>query len=320
MSRKWLAVGAKAAVSVLLIWYLFDRVDIRHVIGRARDLDLGYAILCVAALAVQTVLVTMRWWLVAQVTEAYLPWSTALRTLLIGLFFNQTLPSSVGGDAVRVWLLTRDGLAIGKAVNVVLCDRVVGLVVLVGIIGLSLPALNPYISDPAMRAGLNVVALAALAAFATFLLAGEKLAKLLRLWRFTRPFGHLATDFRQLFLRPRATAILIALSVVIHLLTVTAVTVLARGTAIPLSFFNCLLIVPTVMLVTTVPISIAGWGVRESAMVAGFGLIGMAPVDALALSVLYGLFQILISLPGGVVWLISRPRGRPEDLPAPTDA
>ncbi len=105
-----------------------------------------------------------------------------------------------------------------------------------------------------------------------------------------------------------------------HLLTIATVTLFARGTGISLSFFNCLLIVPTVMLVTTIPISIAGWGVRESAMVAGFGLIGMAPGDALALSVLYGLFTILIALPGGVVWLVTRPRGRPENVAAPTDA
>src|SRR5258708_29856031 len=317
MSRKWLAVAAKAAVSALLLWYLLDRVDIKDVMARARHLELGYAILCVGALATQTVLVTARWWLVAQITEAYLEPRTAFRILFIGMFFNQTLPSSVGGDAVRVWLLTREGLSIGKAVNVVLCDRVVGLVVLVGIIGLSLPALNAYISDTATRTALNFIAAAAFVGFLLFLLAGQKLAGLLRRWRLTRPFGNLATDFRQLFLRPRATAILMGMSTVVHLLTVAAVALLGWGPGIPITFLHCFMVVPPVLLVTTLPISIAGWGVRESAMVAGFGLVGIGTGDALALSVLYGLFQMLVALPGGVVWLVGR---RDARLVAPRDA
>ena len=64
---------------------------------------------------------------------------------------------------------------------------------------------------------------------------------------------------------------------IIHLMTVLAIMFLAWGLDMQVSFLDGLMIVPTVLLLTTLPISVAGWGVREGAMVAGFGLVGVAP-------------------------------------------
>ena len=311
MSRKWLAVAAKAAVSAVLIWYLLRKVDLDQVTARAARLQPIDATVCLLVLVVQIAVVTARWRLVARLIGTRLEIWTALRILWIGMFFNQTLPSSVGGDAVRVWLLTRESITTGKAVSLVLCDRVVGLVVLMALIFLLLPLISTrLISDMALRTALTVVAIVGTAGFAFFLLAGEKLAALLRRWSFTRPFGNLATDFRQLFLRPGSTTVLVSLSFLVHGLTAASVALLAWGLDLSVSFVSCLLVMPAVILVTTLPISIAGWGVRESAMVGGFGLVGVAAGDALALSVLFGLAQIAVALPGGAIWLAGRPRAQ----------
>ena len=66
---------------------------------------------------------------------------------------------------------------------------------------------------------------------------------------------------------------------------------------------------PPIMLITTLPLSIGGWGIRENAIILGFGLIGIASDAALALSVLLGLIALVTALPGGLVWLLSRERG-----------
>jgi uncharacterized protein (TIRG00374 family) len=310
MNRKTLAVATKVAISVLLIWLLLERVDVTKVVARARALDVFDAVLCLFLLAVQTGLVTARWWLVARITDTALTLTAALRILVIGMFFNQTLPSSVGGDAVRVWLVTRENIPLGKAVNVVLCDRVLALVVLVGLIGATLPAIYARVEDEATRAALAALVGVGAVGLAVFLVAGERLADLLRRWRVTRPFGNLASDFRRLFTRP-AAIIPLTLSTIIHLLTVLTIMLLAWGLDIEAGFLDGLMIVPTVVLLTTLPISVAGWGVREGAMVVGFGLIGVPADGALVVSVLFGLATILISLPGGLVWLVGRSRGEP---------
>lgn len=310
MSRKWLAVAAKAAISILLIWFLLDRVDVTKVVARTRTLEALDIVLCLLVLVVQTGLVAVRWWLVAQVTDTALALPAALRILIIGMFFNQTLPSSVGGDAVRVWLVTREEVPLGKAINVVLCDRVLALVVLIGIIGATLPAIYSRVGDEATRAALAILVGSGAIALVAFVIAGEHLATMLRRWRLTRPFGDLASDFRRLF--TRQTAIIpFVLSGIIHLMTVFAIIVLAWALKLEVTFLDGLMVVPTVLLLTTLPISVAGWGVREGAMVVGFGFIGVSADGTLALSVIFGLTLILVSLPGGVLWLIGRSRGEP---------
>ena len=71
-----------------------------------------------------------------------------------------------------------------------------------------------------------------------------------------------------------------------------------------LSFLDCLVLIPPIVLVSTIPISIAGWGVREAVMITLLALVGVAEADAFVLSVLFGLLTFGLSLPGGIVWII----------------
>jgi len=79
---------------------------------------------------------------------------------------------------------------------------------------------------------------------------------------------------------------------------------LALALGIQVSPVVTMVLVPPVMLIASVPISIAGWGLRESAMVAAFGFVGVAEGDAFVLSILFGLANIVASLPGGLIWLL----------------
>jgi hypothetical protein len=73
-----------------------------------------------------------------------------------------------------------------------------------------------------------------------------------------------------------------------------------------------------VLLVATVPISIAGWGVRESSMVVAFGYAGLAQSDGLTLSILFGLVSFAVGAIGGVIWIASGLRKL--SFTSPTDA
>ena len=66
------------------------------------------------------------------------------------------------------------------------------------------------------------------------------------------------------------------------------------------------LIIPLVMLLMIIPVSIAGWGVRDGAMVVGMGYLVVAPEQAFTLSIIYGIMLLAIALPGGLVWLAHR--------------
>jgi len=80
------------------------------------------------------------------------------------------------------------------------------------------------------------------------------------------------------------------------------------------SFTSMMVLVPPVLLISMLPISVAGWGVREGAMVVALNLVGAPAHQSLALSICFGLCLVAISLPGGVLWFISR-----RQIPADSD-
>jgi uncharacterized membrane protein YbhN (UPF0104 family) len=113
-------------------------------------------------------------------------------------------------------------------------------------------------------------------------------------------------------------------AVMIHVVRVLTVYVVAVGMSLPVSFLECLLLVPSALLVTNVPISLGGWGLREGAFVVAFAFVGLTAEQALALSALFGLTILSSSLLGGLVWVFLcqpagsvRPISRPPRRPTP---
>lgn len=91
-------------------------------------------------------------------------------------------------------------------------------------------------------------------------------------------------------------------------LNLWAIYLLAIGVGIELPVVTCFFFGGLSVLASVLPISMAGWGVREGAMVALFGLVGIAPAQAMTVSVTFGVLMVLTSLPGGLLWLRSAVR------------
>src|SRR5262249_8361581 len=92
--------------------------------------------------------------------------------------------------------------------------------------------------------------------------------------------------------------------------------VIARTLGITIGPMAIAAVMSLVTLVVILPISIAGWGVREVSFVAVLGLLGVEREAALLLSLGVGLLTMLVRLPGAVLWLIARQWGHssPVDL------
>jgi uncharacterized membrane protein YbhN (UPF0104 family) len=305
MRHPWISVAIRAAVTLSLLGWLLHRIDLEPLLARIGRLDAFFAAAAIALMMAQLLLTGWRWGRVARIIGAPLTREATIRLTLIGQFFNQTLPSAIGGDAVRAWLAQREGMSLTKAVSGVFADRVIALLLLVAMVAATLPAFYARVPAPGLR--LSVSALCAATAAGVFILLafGPWLVRLLQRHRWTKALGELADDLR-LVLTSRGGIAAIASAVVIHLAVVTSIWLIAHALAIEVDLLDCLVLVPPIVLITTLPISIAGWGLRESATVVGFGFVGVAPVDAVALSVVFGLAQIAIGLPGGGAWMLQR--------------
>jgi hypothetical protein len=247
---------------------------------------------------------TLRWLAVVNANGSKLGFKTALQVVLIGHFFNQALPSSVGGDAVRVWCAYRAGLGFGAAANTVIIDRAITLFSLLLLSAAGLPWLFEIVQDPVAQWALSTVICAGAAGFCAFL-ALKRLPAVVVKWRAVRALLALASLARAVMFNPRYALPAILLSVLSFIGFAVIVYSLARAMQLDVRLLDCILLVPPVILVTVVPISIAGWGVREGAMVVAFGFINVPASAAFAVSVLFGLTLAAASLPGSLIWWLS---------------
>jgi glycosyltransferase 2 family protein len=313
--RKALSLIAKAAVSGLLLYFTLAAVDVGAVMARLSQIDLRWVGIGLLILLAQNIVLSSRWRQIVARCGADLSLPLAFRFTMIGAFFNQTLPSSVGGDAVRIWLL-------GKQTNwriagySVFLDRVVGVVALSALVVGCLPWTLALIHDPVGRAALLVIGLGFILAGFVFVGLSWQRLQILQRWAPTRHLAAVAGVAVAILRSPRSLAVIFGLSIVIHLMTALVGWCAAHaiGANMPLSY--SLFLIPPVILVTVLPISIAGWGLREGAMVAAFDYAGLPQADGLIVSLLFGAGFLVIGIIGGLVWILTVDRGARKAVPA----
>jgi uncharacterized protein (TIRG00374 family) len=294
----------KALITVAIFWWLIGNIDLKSVVSELSAMQPLWAAAAISMLLAQLLLTGIRWYFVGQLVGAHLVLPQALRLVLIGQFFNQLLPSSIGGDAARIWIASREGIPLGRATASIFCDRAAGMVVAVLFVTLSL-LLLPMLWQPGiLAAGEFVIYLAVFitVSLLVLLLLGSKISKFMMSFRLSRPFGVLSRDMRIVLFTNIKSLQIVGLSAAVQVLTVFVAYFFAKGINVDLGFINGLVLIPMIMLVSMMPVSFAGWGIRESAMVIGLGFIGITTVDALVISVSFGISQIIIGLIGGVFW------------------
>jgi hypothetical protein len=314
--RNVLLFALKAAVSCALLYFAFSHVNF-DLIGRQLD-HLNYSWLVVAVLILlgQVALGALRWQIIVQNCEArdapLFTIASAMRFTFIAAFFNQTLPSTVGGDAVRIWLLGRHMGGWRNATYSVLIDRVVGVMVLAALVILCLPWSFALINNYTGRITLLIVGFGSFGAGLTFVAMGFLPWQWLdRVW-LTRQIVAASHAAHRVFGSTANSTLILVYSLLNHLMTATAAWCLAKSVAAPLDWGQSLLLVLPVSLIASIPLSIAGWGTRESAMVLAFGYAGLSESNGLIVSVLLGLASFAAGLIGGVVWLLDRGRRRSQ--------
>jgi glycosyltransferase 2 family protein len=230
-----------------------------------------------------------RWRLLirAQGGDAALPF--LVRSFLVGVFFNNFLPSTIGGDTVRVLDTARAGVGRAQAVAIIFVDRFVGLLALMlfAVLGvLRVPSLSTWVIGGA--------AVLVLIAVLLFMLPRIVETRFALRW----PGSVLARAF--------------GWSLLLQTLVVLNAWFLARALHVPIPLASFFLIVPLALFVMMLPISINAIGVRENVWAFFFTAFGVSAATGVALAWLdYGLV-LLQALAGGMVYASRR---EAEELP-----
>jgi hypothetical protein len=231
-------------------------------------------------------------------------------------FFSQTFVSFLGGDALRIWRIRRCGLPLSQAASSVVLDRLVGITVNHVFLLVALPWLLIVIPNHTIRIALLVLAIAGLVGFAFLLFLGRfygtkgsrsSLSKQITTARMAKLVEEIAAVGHH-FLHPGVKLFMAAVSsLIIALINSIIFFALLLGWGVaPGAAFGCALLVPAVLEIAMLPISIAGWGVREGVAIIAFSEFGVSSDIAFGSSIVFALLMLAVGLTGGLLWLVDR--------------
>ena len=299
----------KLGFTAFAVWFVATRADVSDAFDTLFMIDPLFVSGAVACALAQYWLASARFVVVARMVGGPLNQGEAARITFIGGFFGQAFATFVSGDMMRIWLFARRGAGYRMAANAVLLDRVSGVAALVVLITAGLPMLLADLPSAEMRVSAVVVTAGFAVLIGGFVFLGRLLGAERRRWTLASSskltwLADFAGAARHVLASPAAAGGALLFGLAVQLLSVANIYFLFGGMGTPVSAATCFMFIPFVMLIAMLPISFAGWGLREGAMVAAFGLAGVTPDITLAVSIAFGLIILTTSLPGLILWLM----------------
>ena len=302
----------KITVSVCIILFLLVNLDHTNVLNTLKVVDINLLVGASVVFLIGQILSARRYQILVKVCNGQISFFYSLKIHFIGLFFNQILPSGMGGDVVK-GIYASTILSIRQATISVISDRAFGLVIMCLLFLLFGPYYYSLLDNQnsfyfLILVGISGVAWLPIGIFGFCILKSyfTNFYKII----INNALVSYINSFLQYFLKSIKlhSAELFTISLVIHFSGIAAYFLIARALGVNASFISYSLMVPLIFLFALAPISIAGWGVREASSIWFLGQIGATPENAFAISILFGFMLIIVSLPGVVLFAKSKNR------------
>ena len=303
--RRLAVVTVKALISIGLIAFLATRLNYAQVLSYWRILNSVWILGALAILFIEMCAIAgVRLKLMLAYVDVRCPLTTTVQIALCGFFFEQVTIGFIGGDAIRLWLLTRADVPFGRAVGALLLDRAFGFASLLLLSLLGMHGLVALV-DESFRSAIAVTLLVVVITGCVGIVVAFALAKLLPLSRLAAFWQRLSSPSQAI--HTALLGIVFALAATTHLFNVLVFWMLGQSLSLTMTFDQWFIVVPTVfLLISMLPISIGGWGVREGAMVVALRGFGIPTEEALLPSILFGLCAVMATLPGAIFWISTR--------------
>ena len=290
-------VVLRAAVSIGLLAGLAWWLDLGPVVSRLAQMRFGWVLLAVAISVVQVAVLAWRWRFTAGCLGVDLSYTAAWREYYLSIFLNQVMPGGVVGDVSRAWrqarVQTRQRVPAGPAVRAVIFERLSAQAVMTAVALVSLLAL-PVIVNRGSRLvlfGAGAVAVLIVIAMVVWMRRQSSAQSLV---------GQVLADLDAAHLSgPVFAAQLVSAAIVVGTYLATYLTA-ARAVGMDTPLPVLLPLVAPVLMSMLIPVTVAGWGLREGAAAVLWGAVGLTAADGVLVSVAYGLLVLIGSLPGAL--------------------
>lgn len=316
-SRRLVLLLVKVVVSAGLLWLLLSRVDVAQLWQTARTASPLWLSVAIGLYCAMCLVSAWRWRVLLDAQNVDVRLRRLFSSILVAMFFNNFLPSNIGGDVVRIRDTARAAGSKTLATTVVLLDRGMGLLslILVAAVGATLAADNGAASLIGGAGALWLIFVVALGVSTPLVLAPAFVGRMLRPletlhqdWVRER-LGRLTTALGRFRDMPGALLLCFAGGILVQATLVVFYAAVARGLSIPITLPQLAVLVPLSFIVQMIPLSVNGFGIREAAFTLYFARIGLPAESALALSFIGAILVMMFSLSGAAAYVLRRNQG-----------
>ncbi|MEI6514106.1 MAG: lysylphosphatidylglycerol synthase transmembrane domain-containing protein [bacterium] len=281
--------------------YLFRTTDLNSTSDLLMSANISLVTLAVGLMAFALLANAARWMLVTKVLTPPIGVGTAVLGTFEAMFFQQILPTGLGGDASRTLRARDAGVSLSQSVYGVIVDRANGLLfVALSILGAGWLSNSLVIKSRLFWVLLNcsvAISIGALGAIVVgVFISGERLPRMIRTpLRITQEYSRCMRNWYFLTLT-------LACLFASNAMYILSFKYCALALGVPIAWWDAIIIVQGMVLVSIIPFSIGGWGLREGAALLLFAPLHIQPSSAVAVSVLFGLVLTLLAIFGGTLW------------------
>jgi glycosyltransferase 2 family protein len=310
-ARRYIFLALKIAVSIILLAVLLSRIDVGQLWATARKASLVWLAIALAIYFVNVVAGAWRWRVLLAAQDVHMPLWTLTKSFMVALYFNNFLPSNIGGDFVRIKDTAKHTGSKTTATLVILADRVIGLIalVLVAASGATMVAeIGGHAASPIWPSWLWAGFLAGTIASAPAVLAPAGVGRLLQPLTVLHPewvgnrIDSLTLTLERFRDRPFAILTCFGGAVFVQSTIVVFYIAVAHALHIPVEGWDLAVIVPLSFIVQMAPVSLNGFGVREATFTFYFTRVGLPIESALLTSLVAQALIMLFSVSGAAIW------------------
>jgi hypothetical protein len=312
MTRQRLATFLRLGISIALLVVLFMIIDRQALIETFLSVNPALYLLGLVAFTGTIVTWTLRWYLFMHAIKEKISFLKALSTMTIGIFFSMFLPTIVGTDLGRVYELARDdNRRKSSLITTVLLDRLLGLLTISSMAVFGLLIGSQFASEKGIVfTVVGTLVILVVSWVVAFNPRSEKfifglINRLPVVKRFSESLHRVYDALYQLYRQPGLMLRAGAVSIINSLCTILCTILAARSLGVEISPIYFFIFMPIIWIIMTIPLSLSGLGVREGAFVFFFSQVGVAPSDAIAISLLYYSYNIIVGVVGGLLLLSS---------------
>ena len=320
MKSKLSALG-KTVVTAFLFFLIFRKVDFHEFVATLRNARIDVLIFAFLILWLGHYICIFRWRMLMRPLMPVLSLGQLFGIYCIGLFFNLTFPTVVGGDLVKMYYAGKPTKHYAESFASTFLDRDAGMLAMMIIAGIAMVVHPVAISSvPVPLIVWSVFLLFILGNVAIFTpWLHRRLTAVLQHYRMSRlasKIDAISAAFQVMGKHRSVLYVSLLISLVNQLLVIAVTYTIADGLRLDIPFRYFLVFVPVITLISMIPISLNGMGLREYSFVALFSAIGVDRESCIALGLLSSLFVILSSIPGGIIYIFFRNRVDMEQIAA----